>query len=101
MSCKTKCINIALLALAGIVALGWVVMALWNALIPVVFAGGHRVDYLQAIGLLLLCKILFGGWRCHGGWRHRAQQHRLEQMSAEEREKFQSGLSRFCCKPRH
>jgi hypothetical protein len=42
-----------------------------------------------------LSKILFGGFRghgCHGRW-HR---HRLENMTPEEREKFQAGM-RGCC----
>lgn len=90
MICKPKCWKIVLLVLAGVAALGWVVMSLWNWLIPNLFDGGKHIDYLQALGLLLLSKILFGGFR-HGGygrWHH----HRLEQMSPEEREKFQAGM---------
>src|ERR1039458_2041208 len=78
-------------------ALGWVVMALWNSLIPALFVGGKEIGYVQAMGLLLLSKILFGGFRghgCHGRW-HR---HRLEQMTPEEREKFQTGMRGWCGK---
>ena len=92
--CKAKCWKIGLLVVVGVAALGWVVMALWNWLIPTLFVGGKEIGYVQAMGLLLLSKILFGGFRhgCHGRW-HR---NRLENMTPEEREKFQSGM-RGCC----
>ena len=99
MNCsKTRCWKIGLLVVAGIAALGLVVMALWNWLMPALFAGASKIDYLQALGLLVLSKILFGGFRrgfhgghgCHGRW------HRLENMTPEEREKFQAGM-RGCC----
>jgi len=95
MSCKTKCWKIGVLVVLGVAALGWVVMALWNWLIPVLFVSGKQIDYVQAMGILLLSKILFGGFRCHseyGRW-HR---HRLEQMTQEQREKFLAGM-RGCC----
>lgn len=86
--CFTKCLKIALLAGVGIAALGWVVMLLWNWLMPALFAGAARVDYLQALGILLLSKILFGGLRggCHGHWK--ARQQRWESMTPEEREQL-------------
>jgi hypothetical protein len=37
--CKSKCWKIGLLVVAGIAALGWVVMALWNWLMPTLFTG--------------------------------------------------------------
>ena len=92
--CKSKCWKIGLLVVVGIAAVGWVVMALWNWLIPTLFVGGKEVGYVQAMGLLLLSKILFGGFRhgCHGRW-HR---NRLENMTPEEREKFQAGMRGWC-----
>ncbi len=41
--------------------LGGVVMVLWNAVVPDVF-GWRRLSYGQAVGLLVLCRILFGGF---------------------------------------
>ncbi|MEJ1959368.1 MAG: hypothetical protein WDM70_08010 [Nitrosomonadales bacterium] len=64
-----KCWKIGLLVILGIAALGWVVMALWNWLIPTLFFGGKEIGYVQAMGVLLLSKILFGGFR-HGGHGH-------------------------------
>lgn len=98
MNCKPRCWKIVLLALFGIAALGWVVMALWNWLIPSLFVGGQELDYVHAIGLLILSKILFGGFRCHGGWHGRWHQNRLEKMTPEEREKFQTGMLSCCGK---
>jgi hypothetical protein len=72
----------------------WLVMRLWNWLAPDVF-GGHRISFWQAVGLFLLSKILFGGFR--GGWGHRGQwgrnmKERWEQMTPEQREKFRKGM---------
>ncbi len=78
------------LALALIAVLGFVVMSLWNGLIPTLFRG-PQVDYWQAVGVLLLSRILFGGLRGHGGrhWRERMfWQERWANMTPEERERL-------------
>jgi hypothetical protein len=87
---RLRCARIALMATAGVAALGAVVMGLWNWLIPSLFFGAHEIGYLQAIGVLLLSRILFGGFRGRGGHRHAA-------LTEEERAKFKS---RWCCTPR-
>ncbi len=94
MISKYKIAKIAVLALVGLAVVPWVVMSLWNWLMPALFTGVHSIDYLRALGLLALCRILFGGMRGHGGgWRRRRHmQQRWEQMSDEEREKFQQGM---------
>lgn len=98
MHCKSSCWKIGLLVVAGIAALGWVVMALWNWLIPTLFVGGREIDYVQAMGLLVLSKILFGcGFRGRGCWKGHGHARRLENMTPEEREKFQSGMRSWCC----
>ncbi len=97
MKCKARCWMFIPLAIVGIAALGYVVMLLWSWLLPSLFPGVHEIGYWQALGVLVLSKILFGGLRghgCHGGW-HR---HRWESMTAEERERFQAGMSRCCGK---
>jgi hypothetical protein len=73
------------------------VMWLWNRLMPAIF-GLHAIRFWQALGLLVLSKILFGfrGWPGFGGrWRMRLIQ-RWEQMTPEEREKFRAGMRRGC-----
>jgi hypothetical protein len=73
---------------------GGVVRLLWNWLAPTLF-GLQPVTFWQAIGLLALCRILFGGFRGGGGPRSKIRQRmaeRWEQMTPEEREKFRQGL---------
>jgi hypothetical protein len=53
-------IGFGLLAIGLLFLFGWVVMLLWNALMPEIF-GLKRVSYWQAWGLLALCSILFKG----------------------------------------
>ncbi len=99
-NCKAKCVKIGLLAAIGIAALGWVVMLLWNWLMPGLFASAQEVGYLQALGILVLSKILFGGFGggCHG--RGKAHQQHWESMTPEEREQLKGQFkSRWggCC----
>jgi hypothetical protein len=81
--------------LAGTV-FGFAVMWLWNWLMPAIF-GLHAISFWQALGLLVLSKILFGGFYGRhgfkGDWRARLIR-RWEDMTPEEREKFRSrGIS--------
>jgi hypothetical protein len=48
---------------------GWTVMALWNALLPDIL-GVSVITFWQALGLLVLSRILFGGYgfRGRGGY---------------------------------
>jgi hypothetical protein len=85
-----------------VAVIGFVVMGLWNSLMPALF-GWKSIGYWQALGLIILSKILFGGFRGPGGrggyWRHRMME-RCEQMTPEEREKFRRGLQgRWGCAP--
>ena len=51
-----------------IALLGGVVMYLWNAILPRVI-GVNPLSYWDALGLLVLCRILFGSF--HGGHKGR------------------------------
>jgi hypothetical protein len=79
---------------------GFVVMWLWNRLMPALFSL-HAISFWQAVGLLVLSKILFSGFRGRlgfpGDWRMRFIRH-WDQMTPEEREKFRAGL-RGDCRP--
>ena len=48
---------------------GWTVMMLWNALLPAIL-GVSSITFWQALGLLVLSRILFGGYgfRGRGGY---------------------------------
>lgn len=48
------------LGIAGLIAFTFVVMWLWNWLVPDVF-NGPVLNYWQTLGLLVLSKILFSG----------------------------------------
>lgn len=81
----------AVLALA---VLSWVVMLLWNALLPGLF-GVRPLHYLQAAGLLVLSRVLLGGLR-HGPWRHGGWRERWETLTPEERERLREKYGRHC-----
>jgi hypothetical protein len=85
-------------ALLFLALFGFVVMRLWNWLMPALF-GWHLITFWQALGILILSKILFGGFRGHAGrhmyWRRRMME-RWEQMTPEEREKFRQGMRGRC-----
>jgi hypothetical protein len=101
---KKRLIWIAPLAILGMVIFAWiggeVVMLLWNWLAPALF-GLRQITFWQALGLLALCRILFGGFGLGGGGSHRSHSRgrmrermaeRWEQMTPEERERFRHGL---------
>lgn len=93
-----RVLKFALFAAAAVAAVSFVVMTLWNALMPEVF-GLRLINFWQALGLLVLGKILFGGFRPYAGGRGRWQRRmmeRWEQMTPEERERFKQGVRRGC-----
>ena len=86
----------------GIVLCCWIfgeiVMHLWNWLLPPLF-GWHQVGFWQALGLLVLCRILFGGFRNGTPGGSRRQQRwteRWERMTPEEREQFRQSWRSRC-----
>jgi hypothetical protein len=91
-------VKFVVMAVVLLAVLSFVVMRLWNWLMPGLF-GLTVVTYWQALGLLLLSKILFGGFRGGRGrqmfWRRRMMA-RWEKMTPEEREKFRQGLQGRC-----
>jgi hypothetical protein len=92
-----KFVLFAVLFVAALAVLGFVVMGLWNWLMPVLF-GWKLIGYWQAIGLIILSKILFGGFRGsrgRGGYRRPRVMERWKQMTPEERGKFRQRL-RVC-----
>lgn len=92
MSCRVRVVGKALLVLVGIAVLGGMVMALWNWVAPALFVSARAIDYPHALGLLVLSRILFGGFRGHGGWHGRRYWRRWERMTPEERENFQKSM---------
>jgi hypothetical protein len=88
MRFRARFIGGAALVLLAAAALGAVVMLLWNAIVPTLFTTAHPIDYPHALGLLVLCRILFGGFRGHGGWHGRRHFAKWQVMTPEEREQL-------------
>ena len=98
---------LAILAFLLFIALGAeVVRLLWNWLLPPLF-GWRLITFWQALGILALCRILFGGFGGHGGRRsnfRRRMTDRMadrmgehwEHMTPEERERFRQRLRERC-----
>lgn len=93
----SKMLLILLLVPIGLGVFSLIVMWLWNWLAPPVF-GWHTINFWQALGIFVLSKILFGGFRGGGHRMHgrRRMMERWEQMTPEEREKFRKGMQGFC-----
>ncbi len=68
--------------------MGWAVMLLWNWIVPPLIIGAHTLDFWHAVGLLALCRILFGGFHGKGGWHGRHHRHGWHALSRDERERF-------------
>jgi hypothetical protein len=93
-----RILKFVLLGVLAIAVFGFLVMGLWNWLLPGLF-GLPRITFLQALGLLILSKIFFGGFRGgpgHRGFSRRRMIERWEKMTPEEREKFRQGFRGHC-----
>ena len=77
---------------------GEVVMHLWNWFLPPLF-GWHTLTFWQALGLLVLSRILFGRLGGHGPgggrWRRRWEE-KQEHLTPEERERFRQSMRSRC-----
>jgi hypothetical protein len=100
-----KCVLFGLIAISLV---GVVTLLLWNWLIPTLFKG-PVINYWEALGLLLLTKILF--WRVGGGsrntcnttdnaaapyWKHRFYE-KFSTMKPEDREAFKNKMKEKWC----
>ncbi len=79
-------------ATLGIFVVSGAVMLLWNGVLTSVLHIS-AITFWQAAGILLLARLLFGGfkgrgWHRGGGWKRRAMFERWQHMTPEEREKF-------------
>ena len=97
MTLGRRVARIATKVVAVVAIVSLAVMLLWNWLMPILF-GVKTISYWQALGILGLSKLLFGGLGPRQGpppwiWRKRILD-RYEQMSPEDREKFRQGLQK-------
>jgi Ca2+/H+ antiporter, TMEM165/GDT1 family len=94
-----KGLMILLFGTIAVIVFGFVVMSLWNNILVAV-TGVKAITFLQALGILLLSKILFGGfggkgWRGSPAWKEKMKQ-RWDKMTPEEREKFKAEWKNRC-----
>jgi len=93
-----RILKFVLLGLIALTVFSFVVMGLWNWLMPSIF-GVRAISFWQALGLFALSRILIGGLRGGPGrrmhWRHRLRE-RWNHMSLEERTKFVEGMQMRC-----
>lgn len=78
--------------------LSLIVMLLWNAILPDLLEA-NSISYWQALGLLILCKILFGGFGPGGRKRFGPPRHirrKWRNMNVEERQKFKEEWKTRC-----
>ena len=94
-----KVAKVLVVVALAITVTGFGVMALWNWLLPPL-TGWHALSFAQALGLFVLCRILFGGLRGGGHFRHRMRE-RWASMTPEERERVRAGMRRHWrgCRP--
>jgi hypothetical protein len=102
---RRKWFWIAPLAILGVVLFaflgGEIVRLLWNWLLPPLF-GWRQITFWQALALLALCRILFGGHGIRGAHRpnmRRRIAERWERMTPEEREKARQRWERCGFEP--
>ncbi len=96
-----KVIGTAICAALAIVALGFVIMTLWNSILVGVLSV-KAITYTQALGIFVLSKILFGGFKGRGGCgcgfkgRGERMKEKWQSMTPEEREKFKQDWRYRC-----
>ena len=94
---------IPVLVIGAILLFGWIVMQLWNAILPSAIHAGE-LSYWQAVGLLLLSRILFGGFggRRFGGhgFRGGMWKEKWMSMSDEEKTRFREEWRMRCGRPK-
>jgi hypothetical protein len=66
---------------------GEIVMRLWNWLLPSMF-GFPVLTFWKALGLLVLCRLLFGGLGMAGRGGPRGRRAMRHGLSSDERERF-------------
>jgi len=80
----------------GVFIFSGAIMLLWNAVLPAAITGVHIITFWQAMGILVLSKIIFGGFKGLHDHGHEHHRHHMErdlrerwmQMEPEERKKM-------------
>ncbi len=105
MNRGTKFLAWFVLGLLAVALVGFITMSLWNWLVPVIF-NGPLITFWQAMGLLLLSKLLFWGfggkkqhWHGHSTESHWKAKlyNKFSTMTPEERELVKQKMKEKWC----
>jgi len=89
----------AVLIIAAVALAAGAVMLLWNSVVTTALTGAHALDYVHALGLLILCRLLLGGFRGRAFGYRRGHWEKWQAMTPEEREAL-SQRWQGCGRPR-
>lgn len=92
---KGRSIVISIIVVAFLSLISFVVMTLWNNLLPEIL-NVNAITFWQAMGIFILCKILFGFGK-GGGMGAPWMKNKCSTMSQEDREKFRSEMRERMC----
>ena len=88
-----------LIPLLILFAVTFIVMWLWNLLLPEII-GVKSISFWQAMGILILSKILFGGFHFgkgkFGNFKEKMMERKMSGMTDEEKEKFKEIWRKRC-----
>jgi Ca2+/H+ antiporter, TMEM165/GDT1 family len=97
-----KAVMILVFCTAFVMLFSFIVMSLWNGILSDVLAV-KQITFWQALGILVLSKILFSGF---GGFHHKKEQFRnrfrqkmldkWEKMTPEEKQRFKEEWKTRC-----
>lgn len=103
---RAKMLLIPVVVAVGLALVSFVVMQLWNHLLPVILHVS-AITFWQALGIFILCKILFGfgkgghrGWEGGGRWMRHRMEDKFKNMTPEERERFKQKIGDRMCRHR-
>lgn len=93
----------AVMAVALVFLFGTIVMYLWNMLLPEI-TGVKTINFWQAIGLFILARILFGGFRW-GSPEHRKKwknkrraywERKMDNMDDDKKNRLKERWNAYC-----
>ncbi len=96
---KFKWMFILIIPIA-VLLISWVIMLLWNAILPDVIPV-KNINFGQAVGIFILSRILFGSFRNFPGYRRKSfigahLRERWMSMTDEEKENFRKAWKERC-----
>lgn len=96
---KGRFVFFPLIGIAFLSLVSYVVMLLWNNLLPEIL-GVRAITFWQAMGIFILSKILFGfgkGGKMGSSWKRERMAERFKEMTPEEQEQFKAKMQHWKC----